>query len=712
MQNQKTITLPIILLVTLVVCLCCCCILSAIATMAFFFTWPSSSTRQSYLSNETPTPVVIRPGVESRSALPTPFPSATPHRLHPATPAPSPTPRPQPAPLEENPLSPVSTTSLLALENTVIPINDPVELTQRLAGSQDVPRTADSPPAPHQVGDQLTFWATNVDSDFNFQVDATLHYVTDHAYFWIDNGVEFDPDELRALAEAFEDEIYPTDRAFFGSEWTPGVDGEERIYILFSSGLGYNLAGYFSSADEYHPLVNEYSNMHEMFFLNTDNLGLGERFTYGVLAHEYQHMIHWYQDRNEASWINEGFSELAAFLNGYYEGGFDTEYAYDPDLQLTDWPNNSADTTPHYGAAFLFLSYFLDRFGEETTQALVAHPENGLASIDDILSAMGATDPATAETIQADDVVLDWMVASYVQDKSVGDGRYDYTSYADAPRFDETESYYRCPVPTQTRQVHQYGVDYIRFTCPGDYNLHFEGSIQVGVLPVDPHSGSFYFWSNKGDESHMTLTRSFDFSTHSAPLTMSYWTWYDLESDYDYLYLTASLDGENWDILITPSGTPEDPSGNNYGWGYNGSSGGRSKPRWIRESVDLSQYAGKKVTLRFEYVTDAAVNGEGFVLDDLEIPEIGYFSDFEEDDGGWQAAGWTRIENVLPQTFRLALIRYDDQTTVENITLPADLAVDIPLHIGGNVDEIILVVTGTTRFTRQPAAYHYEVQQP
>ena len=128
--------------------------------------------------------------------------------------------------------------------------------------------------------------------------------------------------------------------------------------------------------------------------------------------------------------------------------------------------------------------------------------------------------------------------------------------------------------------------------------------------------------------------------------------------------------------------------------------------------MDLSQYAGKKVTLRFEYVTDAAVNGEGFVLDDLEIPEIGYFSDFEEDDGGWQAAGWTRIENVLPQTFRLALIRYDDQTTVENITLPADLAVDIPLHIGGNVDEIILVVTGTTRFTRQPAAYHYEVQQP
>jgi immune inhibitor A len=37
-------------------------------------------------------------------------------------------------------------------------------------------------------------------------------------------------------------------------------------------------------------------------------------------------MIHWYQDRNESSWLNEGFSELAAFLNGYGGGGFDYVY--------------------------------------------------------------------------------------------------------------------------------------------------------------------------------------------------------------------------------------------------------------------------------------------------------------------------------------------------------------------------------------------------
>ena len=64
-------------------------------------------------------------------------------------------------------------------------------------------------------------------------------------------------------------------------------------------------------------------------------------YTYGVLAHEFQHMIHWYRDRNESSWINEGFSELSTLLNGLDPGGFDYIYTSNPDLQLTDWPNDS-----------------------------------------------------------------------------------------------------------------------------------------------------------------------------------------------------------------------------------------------------------------------------------------------------------------------------------------------------------------------------------
>ena len=38
----------------------------------------------------------------------------------------------------------------------------------------------------------------------------------------------------------------------------------------------------------------------------------------------------------------------------------------------------------------------------------------------------------------------------------------------------------------------------------------------------------------------MTLTRDFDFTSASGPLTLKYHTWYDLEKDYDYVFLEAS----------------------------------------------------------------------------------------------------------------------------------------------------------------------------
>jgi hypothetical protein len=208
--------------------------------------------------------------------------------------------------------------------------------------------------------------------------------------------------------------IYPTTREFFGSEWSPGIDGDEHIYILYARGLGFSVAGYFSSSDSVHPLIQEYSNGHEMFLFNADNTALGEEFTYGVLAHEFQHMIHWNLDGNETSWLNEGSSELAAFINGYDPGGFDWLYINDPDLQLNDWPNDQNATTPHYGAGFLFMTYFLDRFGEEATQALVRDPANGLESVDDVLRETAATDPLTSQPITADDFFMDWVVTNFL----------------------------------------------------------------------------------------------------------------------------------------------------------------------------------------------------------------------------------------------------------------------------------------------------------
>jgi len=408
---------------------------------------------------------------------------------------------------------------------------------------------------------------------------------------------------------------------------------------------------------------------------------------------------------NDSTWMTEGFAEVGSFINGYDVGGWDWAYAAEPDLQLTDWNDEPGTNGPHYGQSFLFLTYFLDRFGEDATKAVINDPEDGLGSIDGTLAALDITDPQTGEIITADDLFMDWAVAMRLQDASVGDGRFVYHNYPDAPQTFDTETISSCPQSSVARTVFQYGIDYIGIDCAGDYTLSFSGATQVGLLPADPYSGSYAVWSNTGDESDMTLTREFDFTNVSGPITFSYRTWYDIEEDWDYLYLEASTDGEIWEILETPSGTDYNPSGNAYGWGYTGQTGG-----WIEESVDISEYAGQKVQIRFEYVTDAAVNGEGMLIDDISVEAIDYFTDFESDDGGWAMNGFAHVQNALPQTFRLALIRHGSNTTVEMIEVSDDQTAEIPISIGGDVDSVTLVVSGTTRFTREVGSYEVEIR--
>ena len=614
---------------------------------------------------------------------------------------------PTPFEITRQPVDANNSSTLQLLDQTIVPDGDLAVLACSFKNICNIPPTVAPPAAPLESGAQTQFWLLNSDSNDFSRINATLQVVTPHAYFWVEDGVNFNQDDAQTLMDTFEKSIYPTDREFFGSEWTPGVDGDPHIYIIYARNLGGDVAGFYNSSDEYPPQISPYSNAHEAFYIDSSQ-DLADDYTYGTLAHEFQHMIHWYQDSNESSFLNEGFSELATFINGYYTGGFDLYYTYNPDINLTDWLGGSGDNSAHYGANFLFVTYFLDRFGKSATQALVHDQQNALASVDDVLQQLNISDPVTSQPVTADDFFLDWTLANYIHDPGVADGRYYYHNYPDSPTTHDTEDVNSCPQAQQsTRTVNQYGVDYIRFTCSGNYTIDFTGSTQTPLLPADPHTGSYAFWSNQGDESDMTLTRQFDLTGVSGPVTFSYWTWYDLEKDYDYVYLEASTDGSSWNILTTPSGTGANPTGSSYGWGYNGQSSG-----WIHETVDLSQFAGQVVSLRFDYITDQAVNGEGFLVDDITIPEIGYSEGFETGKGGWEGNGFVRIQNVLPQTFRLALITHTGNgTTVNILPVSIDETAQIPVNIGSNgVKDVVLVVTATTRFTREQAAYQFEIR--
>lgn len=595
--------------------------------------------------------------------------------------------------------------NLEILENELIPIRDPLELAVRLKGISTPRVSLSEPPQVYDNGAIKPFWVLNVDENEYREVEATLAFQTDHLYFWIENGIEYNPDSVALLAMTFESSIYPINRSLFGSEWTPGVDNDEHLVIIFAERLG-GAAGYFSGTDSFTPEVKTYSNQAEMFYLSADYLNLGNSYTYGVLAHEFQHMIHWYQDRNETSWLNEGLSELAVDLNGYNTGGFMYQFAFDPDLQLTFWPgDDQGDSSANYGSSFLFTRYLYSQFGRQFIAEIVNSPENGLTSIDESLEEYKNVLDADGSISLGDQVFQNWTIANYLQDTEIENGVFGYGDFQNLPPFFSTEEI-DCGSDWVERTVSQYGTDYIELNCSGDFQIEFEADRTVDLLSVDPYSGGHYFWSNYGDESNMRLYREFDFTGITGPISMNYWTWFDIERDYDYVYVTASTNADEWIILDSPSCTTEDPTGANYGCGYNGLSGG-----WISETVDLSAFAGEKVTIQFEYITDAAVNGEGLVIDDISIDALGYFTDFEEDEGGWQGEGFVHISNQLPQSYATSSIQIGDDTLVEKWVSVSGLQPTIQVENVKDQDEIILAISGLTRYTRLPAKYRFRIRQ-
>ena len=171
-----------------------------------------------------------------------------------------------------------------SLASVVKPARDLRSLAMRLTpGSGDIPIVANSTPPTYKVGDKARFWVQNEDTQEHRQITATLKVETPHVYMWVEDGVNLDQAALEQSANVFENKTYPTDRQYFGSEWTPGVDNDVHLTILHARGLGRSIAGYFSAADEYSHLANPYSNEREMFYISADS-GRAEPGTPSTMA--------------------------------------------------------------------------------------------------------------------------------------------------------------------------------------------------------------------------------------------------------------------------------------------------------------------------------------------------------------------------------------------------------------------------------------------
>jgi len=75
--------------------------------------------------------------------------------------------------------------NLKILESNLVPSSDLRELAGRLKGIKNIPETVPDPNAPHKAGETKQFWVLDNDTNKNYQITATLQYVTAHVYFCV-----------------------------------------------------------------------------------------------------------------------------------------------------------------------------------------------------------------------------------------------------------------------------------------------------------------------------------------------------------------------------------------------------------------------------------------------------------------------------------------------------------------------------------------------
>jgi immune inhibitor A len=585
--------------------------------------------------------------------------------------------------------------TLEIIAEVTVPAADSVELAQRLHGAGSIAPPPVNPP-PLVAGERQQLWVTNITGGSIFQVPATLQVVGEHVYLWVEDGANLARTDLERLATNFDRRVYPQTRDLWGSENTPGVDGDPRLHILFAHNLGAGTAAYFARRHTFPAEVFPGSNEREMFFVNLDVFGTGiaTPAMESTLAHEFQHMIRAHINPNEDTWLNEGFSTFTELYLGYdTTGGIARAFLNEPWTQLNTFGESGTPRAADYGAGLLFVTYFFERYGLDALRALSADPATGLTAVDNTLRGLG--EPGV------DELFADWVLANWLHDRELADGRYGYrliSPHRAAARLTATQY----PLLVE-RDVPQYATDYFELVNLGGADrLEIELAMpaETRLIPADAYSGAWMWYSNRGDVSNTTLTRAFDLADAEAA-TLRYQVWHEIERNWDYAYVTLSADGgETWVILPAGGKTEANPYGNAYGPGYTGDSGG-----WIEEVIALDDYTGGEVLLRFKLVSDDAVNLSGLAIDDVAIPEIGYFSDFEDDDGGWEPAGWLWTDNRLPQQVWVQAAQIaGGGTTITRWLAPAD-GTTWTLPLESDVERVMLAVSPFAPITTVPMPY-------
>ena len=225
-------------------------------------------------------------------------------------------------------------------------------------------------------------------------INATCIAVSDHAYFFLQDGLAHLTDEQITEITTSFDKDYNIVHQYYGEE--TDTDGNGKVSFLIAN-FSQGLFGFFTSVDKYAPQdipamykTNEADVLYVNYYYFKNDWEKYQTDLKATFIHEFQHMV-LFDSRSRLGlnpdvnvWLNEGLSMLSEYYGGYaaphyrYIGGY---FEVNQGISLiTD--SSSQD----YGLSYLFVRYLQIRFGDSFIKKIYTSQYTDIRAVEEAVN--------------------------------------------------------------------------------------------------------------------------------------------------------------------------------------------------------------------------------------------------------------------------------------------------------------------------------------
>ncbi|MBU2651012.1 MAG: immune inhibitor A [Bacteroidetes bacterium] len=156
------------------------------------------------------------------------------------------------------------------------------------------------------------------------------------------------------------------------------------------------------------------------------------------------------------------------------------------------------------------------------------------------------------------------------------------------------------------------GSNMSKWTSP-KWNITYEASHSAPTSITDSPNANYLSNSN----SSVTTNTEIDLSD-AVFAVLNFWAKWEIEAGWDYVQVKVSDNGgSTWtalDGMYTKPGNSNQALGQPLYDGY--------QTDWVKEEIDLSDYLGEQIKIRFTIRSDGYIEEDGFYFDDLTVMAI------------------------------------------------------------------------------------------